>query len=145
MVFFPVLIISSVLLCSRQVTLSYCSPGGWGPATFHQHLTPYQSTLSAWGKRCGLKLRKPAGCRQTSICKLGLRNMCLLTKRKAHRVMYFTGFECVCVSVCVHEKQNIFYVARWAGHTASLVAQGTDTEHWNLGQPFTPPKCSRRP
>lgn len=86
----PGFIISSVLLLSKQATLLYCNPGGWGLATFHQHLTAYQSTLSAWGKEMWVKallsplwLRKPAGCQQTNICKLGLRNVCLLTEGKA--------------------------------------------------------------
>ena len=121
--FFSGLIISSVLLCSRQATLSYCSPEGWGPATFHQHLAAYLSTLSAWGgKRCGLKLRKPAGCQQTSICKLGLRNVRLLTKRKASGVVCFS----VCSNACVHEKHRTSFVqaSRAGPHTQPLLLLG---------------------
>ena len=123
MLFFSGLIISSVLLCSRQATLSYCSPEGWGPATFHQHLAAYLSTLSAWGgKRCGLKLRKPAGCQQTSICKLGLRNVRLLTKRKASGVVCFS----VCSNACVHEKHRTSFVqaSRAGPHTQPLLLLG---------------------
>lgn len=57
------------------------------------------------GKRCGLKLRKPAGCQQTSICKLGLRNMCLLTKRKASGGHVFHW-----ISVCVCMKNRTSFV-----------------------------------
>ena len=68
------------------------------------------------GKRCGLKLRKPAGCQQTSICKLGLRNVCLLTKRKASGVMCLS----VCFSACVCEKHRTYFVQRgisWSPHS----------------------------
>lgn len=53
-----------------------------------------------------LQLRKPAGCQQTSICKLGLRNVCLLTKGKALGVMCLS----VCFSVCVHGKHRTSFV-----------------------------------
>jgi len=43
-----------------------------------------------------LQLRKAAGCQQTNICKPGLRNMCLLTKRKALGVLRFS----LSLSVC---------------------------------------------
>ncbi len=91
------------------------------------------------GKRCGLKLcssEKPAGCQQTSICKLGLRNVCLLTKRKSSGAMCFSVCFSVRFSVCAWKTQDILCAVRWAGpHTASLVAQGTDAGHWNLDSP----------
>lgn len=134
---FPSFLSCVVLHCPRQATLSYCNPGGWGPATFHQHLTAYQSTLSAWGREMRvealhsspLQLTKPAGCQQTSICKLGLRNMRLVTKTKASGV--------VCFSVWV---KNTGSEVHWSPH--SLPCCSGD-RCWTLehGQPFTPPKC----
>lgn len=56
-----------------------------------------------------LQLTKPAGCQQTSICKLGLRNVRLVTKRKASGVMCL-----LCVCVCVHEKHRTSFVQRGA-------------------------------
>lgn len=98
--FFSSLITFPVLFCSRQAALSYCSRGGWGPATFHQHLPAYLSTLSAWGERhvgwsssllCSTAQWREdaAGCQQTNMCKPRLRNMSLLMRRKA---LWLLGF-----------------------------------------------------
>lgn len=142
-------LLSSVLVCSRQATLSYCSPGGWGPATFHQHLTPYQSTLSAWGKEMrvkarhssALQLRKPAGCQQTSICKLGCRNVWLVTKLQGLCVSV-----CLEVCVCLCEKYRTSFV-QWVKLVSTQPLLLLRDRCWTRepGRPFTPLKSSRRP
>lgn len=93
---------------------------------------------------CALQLIKPAGCQQTSICNLGLPNVCLMTKRKAPGVMSLG----VCVTVCVfvHENTEHPLYGEVSRSPHSLPCCSED-RCWTQrpGRPFTPTKCSRRP